>query len=163
MSFDERQVRQSITNGWRTFRMVHKRGFLRGPCVFRNSLPKESAGLIEQLSISLLCNIWRVFVWVLAHWLGCGNSTEQRLITARYAITLHSIALHEAHSRTDGPAAAFRIRSSEKSESKMARSHPTAALQHAEISRSLDTENSPATGSSLATQSGQGTSSWWKD
>ena len=32
----------------------------------KHSLSKKSAGLMEQLSISLLCNIWCAFVWVLA-------------------------------------------------------------------------------------------------
>jgi hypothetical protein len=46
--------------------MVHKscEGPARVMCL-ANSLPKKSTGL---LSISLLCNIWRAFVWVLAHW-----------------------------------------------------------------------------------------------
>jgi hypothetical protein len=51
MSFDERQARQSIANGWRMFRMVYE------SCeghVLANSLSKKSAGLMEQLSISLL-------------------------------------------------------------------------------------------------------------
>jgi hypothetical protein len=51
MSFDGRQAGQSIANGSRTFRMVHE------SCeghVLANSLSKKSAGLMEQLSISLL-------------------------------------------------------------------------------------------------------------
>ena len=63
MSFDGRQAGQSIANGWRTFRMVHES--CKGPArvmYLANSLSKKPAGLMEQLSISLLCNIRCTFV-----------------------------------------------------------------------------------------------------
>ena len=58
-----------------------------------NSLPMKSAGLMEQLSISLLCNIWRVFVWALSHWLACWNFriTPHRG-KVHYGTALHNIA-----------------------------------------------------------------------
>jgi hypothetical protein len=72
MSFDGRQAGQSTANGWKTFRMVYEscEGPARVMCL-ANSLSKKPAGLMEQLSISLLCNIWCTLAWVLANWFGC--------------------------------------------------------------------------------------------